>query len=317
MKKTLIILITFFISSLLISFKKTKLEKEYIYITGSRFTYPLIEKWIVEYQKIYTNSNIRLIKRGLNLNIDSVNLTIISRKLTPEDLGEKNEAIQVAQYAILPIVNSKNQTLLKKINNVLREKELKELFFNPNQNEFEVEVQEINKKTKFINQFNVYTRLTKSDASISFADHYGSEQKFIKGKQISGDDQHLIQALINDTAGLSYNNLGFIYDLNTRQNVVGISVIPIDLNNNKYFDIEEKKIYSSLDNVVEYLEQNETSKIPTENVNLVFEKDTKNKELKSFLNWILTEGQKYNHQYGFLSQNKKKITKQIEIINNL
>lgn len=305
------------LSVFLYSFEPKNQNTDYVYITGSRFTYPLFEKWISEYQKLYPLSNIKLIKRGLNLNTDSVNLTIISRKLTNDDLNEKNIHIQVGRYAILPIVNSKNQSLLKKINHALREKDLKDLYFSPKLDEFEAENQdEIKKKNKFFSLYNNYTRLTKSDASIAFANFYGTDQEHILGKQISGDDHHLIQALIKDTSGVSYNNLGFIFNLKTRQNVEGVSIIPIDLNNNKKFDGEEQKIYASLDSIISYLEENESPKLPTENINLVFEKNTKNNELSRFLNWVLSDGQKYNHDYGFLNQKKKYVTKYIDLVND-
>ncbi|MBY0424244.1 MAG: hypothetical protein K2Q22_01295, partial [Cytophagales bacterium] len=112
---------------------------------------------------------------------------------------------------------------------------------------------------------------------------------------------------------LSYNNLGFIYDLKTRKVVDSVAVIPIDLNENGKVDADEQ-IYNSLDDVLSYIERTNDPKIPVEGVNVIFNKSSKNTAAAVFLNWILTEGQKFNHEYGFLNLKDESISRQKAIV---
>jgi phosphate transport system substrate-binding protein len=65
--------------------------------------------------------------------------------------------------------------------------------------------------------YTVYTRLQKAGAPKTFASCFGYEQQQIKGKSIAGADEHLLKALLKDSTGVSYNNLGLIYDLKPEQ----------------------------------------------------------------------------------------------------
>ncbi|HEY6914577.1 MAG TPA: hypothetical protein VI413_07875, partial [Paludibacter sp.] len=52
------VLFALFISST--GFAAENAAKEPVVISGTKFTYPLIEKWIAEYQKVNPNANIKL-----------------------------------------------------------------------------------------------------------------------------------------------------------------------------------------------------------------------------------------------------------------
>ncbi|MCR6638773.1 MAG: hypothetical protein NVV82_07215 [Sporocytophaga sp.] len=182
----------------------------------------------------------------------------------------------LGKYAILPVANV-NSPVLKNISEKgLKEKEYKELFFEDENEQFE----EKKKKSKY--EVNLYTRESRSCAPIAFASHFGYEQSSIKGKGISGDDKYLIHAVKKDTAGVTYNNLGLIYDLSTRKTVEGIAVLPLDLNGNGKLDGDEK-IFDNLDKVIEKLEKEEISSVPVENINVVYDLANDNKNIRLFL----------------------------------
>lgn len=291
-----------------------KAELNYVYLTGTKFTYPLIEKWIVEYKKVNITAQIKLVKKG-EKNADSANVSIISYKLDNTKLKENDSYVQVAEYALLPIANEANSLVKKVAKTGIEEKQLKEIFIKEN-DDFTLSSKELAKK-KDKNPYTVYTRVTSSCASISFADHFVAKWDNINGKGISGDDKHLLQAVLKDTNSVSYNNLGYIYDLQTRLPLKGIAILPIDINQNGKLDKEEQ-IYGNLDQVINYLENNGHGKaIPTAYVNFVFDRSKANETLQSFLNWVLTDGQKYNHELGFFNYGPKVQAKQIKILQNV
>jgi phosphate transport system substrate-binding protein len=282
-----------------------------IILTGTRFSYPLIEKWIEEFKKEYPEVPFRLITRG-SLNTDSANLIVNAHKLHPEEIKGGNYVVNIGRFALLPVANSKNPLLPEWDKKGLKEKELKKLFFlkyDPFGDE-----EEVKDKHKNAYKPTLYTRAQKACAPISFARNYGFEQDDILGKPIGGDDKHLLMAIENDTNGITYNNLGFIYDLKTRKVKNKLAVIPLDLNSNGKLD-EEETFYNTLDEVIRHLEKEKPSEIAIEHLNISYQSQAveTNKNLSLFVNWVLTKGQQYNHAYGFLEFEPESLTKQIQI----
>jgi len=316
MKRTKIIL-SLAVSAISVSFSsiaQEKVHQNYAYLTGTKFTYPLIEKWVTEYTKVNPAARIKLLKKG-DTNVDSANINIISHKLDDTKLKEYDSYVQVAEYALLPIANEANPLVNKVSKRGIEEKQLKEIFIKKNDDYSLTSEESATKAEK--NPYTVYTRATSSCASISFADHFVTKWDNINGKGISGDDKHLLQAVLKDTTAVSYNNLGYIYDLHNRLPIKGIAILPIDVNQNGKLDKEEQ-IYGNLDQVITYLEKNPDEKaIPTAYVNFVFAKSKTNETLQAFLNWVLTDGQRYNHELGFLNYDPKVLEKQIKIVQNL
>jgi len=289
---------------------KENVKQNYVYLTGTKFTYPLVEKWITEYKKEHPDAKVKLLKKGESS--DSVNVKIVSHKLDTETLKENDSYVEVAEYALLPIANEKNPIVKKTAKKGIDEEQLKEIFIKGKDEEF-ITNEELAKKNEK-NPYTVYTRANASCASISFANYFGSVWENIKGKGVSGDDKYLLQAILKDTNGLSYNNLGYIYDLQTRLPVKGIAILPIDINENGKLD-QQEQVYGNVDQVISYLENNPDEKaIPKAYVNFIFDKNTENDALQPFLNWVLTEGQKYNQQAGFFNENPKVLAKQVAIL---
>ena len=84
-----------------------KPENGKIIITGSRFAYPLVEKWIAEFKKEYPEVPFRIIARG-GTNVDSANLIINAHKLRTEEIKAGNYVVNIGRYALLPVANARN-----------------------------------------------------------------------------------------------------------------------------------------------------------------------------------------------------------------
>ncbi|MEA5259061.1 hypothetical protein VB264_14790 [Arcicella aquatica] len=258
---------------------------------GTRFTYPLIEKWITEYKKIYPKADVQLAK---NVG-ESVTIQIIAYHAEPTAFGDDKEITPVSRFALLPVGNEKTplaQTLVKK---GVKKEELKKYFLEDPEDALE--------QDKDAPKYQVYTRASKVCSSISFASYLGDDAENIVGKGITGDDKNLLEAIKRDPLGITYNNLGYLYNLQTRQPLKDFTIFPIDLNNNGKLDKEEQ-IYGNLDLLISFLEKNPTSKaIPTENVYFITHKNAENGELKRFVNWTKHEGQAYVKELGFVGLN--------------
>ena len=255
-----------------------------IRITGTRLAYPLFQRWADEYTRLHPGTTFVVSK----VSADSADLLIVSHKLRPNDVKEGWTSLVVARYVQLPVVNDRRKDMAALRSNGFNDSAFRQVYFSQGPSLY---------------QFTVYKRQQPACASISFANHFGSEQKDIKGVGVTGDDKDLLTAVKRDTDGVSYNNLGFLYDLKTRRPVDSIAIIPIDLDENGRIDREEK-FYGSLDEVIDFVEKTHHPRIPLEDVHVLFRKNTGNKDLAAFLQWIVTKGQAFDHAYGFVNLNK-------------
>jgi phosphate transport system substrate-binding protein len=261
-----------------------------------------VEKWIEEFKKSNPTASIRILTRGA-ANADSANLIINAHELTSEEIRPGYSVVNLGRYVLLPVANIKNVPIQPYVEKGIKVKDLKRLFFDkfdPYASEEEIQAKS-KKLNALASQINIYTRQQKACAPTTFAKNYGFEQVDIVGKQIAGDDKHLIQAVLKDTNGVTYNNLGFVYDRNTRKVVDHLKVVPIDLNNNGKLD-ENENFYGNLDVLISKLENEADKDIPVGYVNISFPKQiAAESNTAKFLNWVLENGQKFNHEYGFLN----------------
>ena len=269
-----------------------------IVISGTKFTYPLIEKWISEYQKVNPAANIQLGNKTTPTR--NVDLNIIAHQPAQEELNENNEIIYTGRYAMLPVTNTNNPILTVTRKKGLNRKEIDKLFF-------EVIDFDDEPATKVKQKYSatIYARDNHACASTALAKYFGHSSSEIKGKKVLGDDIYLLSAIKKDTIGLTYNNLGYLYDVNSRNLKEGIALLPLELKK------ETREILTgNLDNVIEVLEKNHVETIPVEKIGFIYSQQTARKEVSDFLKWVLTDGQKFNHSEGFLSLDKQELAEQ-------
>lgn len=261
-----------------------------IKITGTKFPFEIMQYWIDAYSKTHPGIEFKLSKA---IPLDSADLMIAAHAFHVDELSNEQIIIAVNRYAQLPIVNSSRKDLHDLQQRGFTQQDLKNIYFNAQQNKTDVLSEPVT----------IYRRDKNVCASRSFAENVTGNQLDIAGILVSGDDRALSAAVKNDVNGLSYNNLGLIYDLKTRKVVDSITVIPVDLNGNGKIDADEN-IYTTLDDVLNYLSKSGNNIIPQDNVNIVINKNKTSLAALDFLKWVITNGQQYNRAYGFLSLDK-------------
>lgn len=289
------VLFVLFISSSV--FAAENAAKEPIVISGTKFTYPLIEKWIAEYQKVNPNANIKLAAKA-NAG-QTADLNIIAHQPAQNELQANQEIIYAGRYALLPVTNNNNPILAAVAKKGLNKKELDKLFFEV----VDYDSDEPAQKSKY--RANIYARDNQACASTALAGYYGHLTSEIRGKRVFGDDIYLLSAIKKDSIGLAYNNLGYLYDINSRNLKEGIALLPLDLKK------DAKTIQSgNLDDVLNVLEATKVETVPVERIGFVYSQQNARKEVAEFLKWVLSDGQKFNHDKGFLNLDKQAVAEQ-------
>lgn len=279
-------------------------QKEVIYIRSARFATPLIEKWASEYEKV--NPQIQIKFTEGQLSGENVDLSFISSN-SEERTENVNQIVSyTGRYALLPVTNADNPLLNELNRKKLNGKRLENLFF-----EKDILDEYADSPNKQRHDITIYSGNNADSFAGAFASHFGYSTADIKGRKISGDDIFLINAIQKDNTGITFNNLSYIFDIETRSLKSGLALIPLDIKK------EQREILqgADIDKTIVLLENEKISLIPVENIGFAYQDN--NIPAKKFLRWILSEGQKYNQEYGFLKTEETILSAQLKEIEDL
>ena len=274
-----------------------------VVVTGARFSYKLVEKWIDDYNKINPNVQIIVESRG---SADPLNYDILAEVYEQnEEIKKTREYINVGRYAILPVATA-NSTFAKTYTEKgLNSDLINQIFFH--------DIFADKEKQKPIKTpFTTYTRLQKAGVPAVFSKYFGHEQKDIKGNAVAGADSHLLKALLRDSTGVTYLPLPLIYNEQTKKPIDGLVVLPVDFNGNGKVS-DEEKFYDNLDNVIAKLESAEAKEIkniPIEYLHLSVDKQNASAEAVDFLKWVNENGQADLNAFGYLKPETKRFEKE-------
>ena len=273
-------------------------------IKSPRFARPLVEKWIEEYAKTEPGVTFQLVKGSGNQgNID----LLVSFDNQDADTKDFSHIIYIGETAVLPITARSSEAARLLEGKHLNAKKLKQLFFL--NDDFDEDV----KKNKTFEAITVYSGSNATSVASSFAHNFGEESANFRGKRIAGDDLFLNTAIAKDPLGVTFNTLSNIFDLQSRHLKSDLSLVGLDLKK----DLEKSFTDNgTLDDVLTILENGKPAEVTIEKVGITF--NNADDAVNRFLEWVLENGTKYNHQYGLLNLDSKVAEAQTKkVINTL
>lgn len=275
--------------------------QEVITISTAKFGKQLVEQWIKKYAESHPNIQIRLVE-GKE---EPADLAFLPQGTETAADDEATHVIRVGRYALLPVTTTEHPLYEQLSRRRLDTKGLKRLFFQADALQ---EVENGKKKDALLEGVTIYSGANRASGANAFAAHFGYQPAQLRGKRIAGDDLFLLTAIGKDRTGVTFNNLSYLFDLESRRLKPHLSLLPLDLKK------EQNDILQGgdLDETLRLLENNDIDLIPLQEVGFSYrDKST----VTDFLRWIVSEGQQYNHAYGFLTLDKKvaqKEQKQLE-----
>ena len=269
------------------------------YVKAPRFALPLIEKWIAEYAKTQPGIEFQVAKGSQNNSNIDLNIVFDNQDTKPEDFS--HSIIYFGEFAVLPITASGSEAAKVLEGKHLNSKKLKQLYF-----EGDVFVEEAQKVKKF-EKLVIYSGSNTTSIASSFAHNFGEESSNFRGKRISGDDLFLNTAISKDPLGVTFNALPNIFDLKSRHVKSDLTIIGIDVKKSLEDSFSDK---ATLDEVINALENGKVQEVAVEKIGVSFNVD--DDATKQFLNWVLTAGTKYNHEYGLLNLDNKLVQVQLD-----
>ena len=119
-------------------------------------------------------------------------------------------------------------------------------------------------------------------------------------------------ALSKDPLGVSFNALPNIFDLQSRHVKSDITIIGIDVKKNLEESFSDK---ATLDEVIDALENGKVQEVAVEKIGVSYDKT--DDAVNQFLQWVLTNGTKFNHEYGLLNLDNKLAQVQIDKVKTI
>jgi|WetSurMetagenome_2_1015567.scaffolds.fasta_scaffold00047_4 phosphate transport system substrate-binding protein len=274
-------------------------RKDTITISGAWALYPMAVKWVEEYKKVHPEIRIDVSAGGAGKGIADVlgglvEIGMVSRPLNPEELKRGALPVAVAKDAVVAVVSDHNPAMVAIITNGLSAEKGADIWITGKYKTWG----EIFHST-LSSPVHVYTRSDACGAAEMWAMFFGKKQEDISGIGVYGDPG-LAQAVKSDSLGIGFNNIGYVYDNKTKRAVEGIKIVPLDLNSNGMIDPDES-FYDTLEEIIEAISSGKYPSPPSRELYFVLKgKPSDNQTLTDFMKWILTDGQQFVRESGYV-----------------
>ena len=281
-----------------------------ITISGAFALYPMMTRWAEEFQKANPKVTFDVSAGGAGKGMadalsGAVDIGMVSRPVSPEEEAKGALWIGVVKDAVFPVVNEKNPVIQDILKQGIKQETFVGIFIT---GEITTWGQVVG-KPEITDQIHLYTRSDACGAADIWAKFLGNKkQEDLQGVGVSSDPG-LLDAVIKDPLGIGFNNLGYVFDTDTGELLAGAVIAPIDKDGNGQADSEE--LIQSKAQADELILQGKYPEPPARVENLV----TKGKPtglVLAFMQWILTDGQKFIGEAGYVQLSQDRLNEALQ-----
>jgi phosphate transport system substrate-binding protein len=280
-------------------------------ISGAFALYPMTIKWAEEFRKVNPGVKIDISAGGAGKGIADalsgmVEIGMVSREIYPEEIKKGAFPVAVTKDAVVAVISEANPALQDILSKGLKKDAGNNIWAT---GKYTTWAQAFGVKST--SPIHIYTRSDACGAAEMWAKYFGKKQEDLLGVGVFGDPG-LAQAVKRDPLGIGFNNIGYVYDAKTKLQVKGLRVVPLDLNNNGKID-EDENFYSTINDLIAAIAAGKYPSPPARELYFVCKGNPKNnKVLKEFIKWVLTDGQKFVHEAGYIALPQDKIAGEIK-----
>jgi phosphate transport system substrate-binding protein len=288
----------------------TGAETGKITVSGAFALYPMMVTWAEEYKKVKPGIQVEVSAGGAGKGMTDalagmVDLGMVSRDISPEEVSKGAVWVAVTKDAVVVTANKDNPVLADLQARGVKRSEFTAIFVN----ETITGWGNLVGKPEITGKIDVYTRSDACGAADVWAKYMGYRQEDLKGIGVFGDPG-LADAVRMDRLGIGYNNIGFAYDANTSRPIEGLAIIPLDVNGDGRLDADEQ-FYGTKDQILAAINTGKYPSPPARELNLVAKEKFTGATL-DFVRWILTDGQQYVPEAGYIALPKERIDEQLK-----
>ena len=280
-----------------------------ITISGAWALYPMMVKWAEEYEKTHPKVRIEISAGGAGKGMADalaglVDMGMISREIQPAEIQKGAFFVAVVKDAVVGTMSKDNPVLADILAKGVERSTFLGIFIYGNITTWG----QVVGRPEITDPIRVYTRSDSCGAADTWATYLGHKQEDLKGVGVYGDPG-IAEAVKNDRLGMGYNNVNYAYDNKTQRPVEGLAIVPLDTNGNGKVDPNED-FYQTKNKLVQAIATGTYPSPPARELYLV----TKGKFTgitKDFVKWILTDGQKYALENGYVPLSGDRQTEQL------
>lgn len=282
-----------------------------ITLSGAFALYPLAVKWAEEFQNLHPHVTINVSAGGAGKGMTDaltrmVDLGMFSKAVSPEEQAKGAWWIAVAKDAVIPTINADNPVLADLQRKGLTRQKFIDIYVTGKIKTWGEAAGNSSRE-----EIHIFTRSDACGASEMWAKYLnGKKQEDLLGLGVNGDPG-VADAVRKTPEGIGYNNLGFVYEMQSRKVYPGLAVVPIDLNGNGLLDPEEN-FYGTMDEVMKAINDGRYPSPPARDLYFVSGGKPESPLVKLFLHWVLSEGQKYVGEAGYVTIKPEQITMELQ-----
>jgi len=274
-------------------------------ISGAWALYPMVIKWAEEFQRLHPGVKIDVQAGGAGKGIADalagmVDFGMVSRDVHAEEIKKGAEPFAVVKDAVVPMINEKNPYAKDILKKGLTRKAFLDIWISKTATTW-AQVLGIQAPAPI----HAFTRSDACGAAETWAAFLGKRQEDLTGTAVYGDPG-LADAVRRDPLGIGFNNVNFAYDPKTLVPVRGLLAVPIDLDGNGAIDPSER-FYGTRDDLTKAIADGRYPSPPARDLYLVAKGIPAQPAAAAFLRWILTEGQKYVPETGYIQLDPEKL----------
>ena len=282
-----------------------------ISVSGAFALYPLVVKWAGEFQKVNPKVKINISAGGAGKGITDalggmVEIGMVSREINPQETKQGAYAVAVAKDAVVATVSASNPNITEILARGLQRDIAYNIYVTGHirtwNRAFGIKGDQ--------KDLHVYNRSDACGAGEVWAKYFVKKQEDLLGVGVFGDPG-IATAVQRDPLGIGYNNIAFAYDIKTKKPNAGIKVVPLDLNSNNKIDADEN-FYNNLDDLLAAIASGKYPSPPARDLYLVTKGKPTNPIAVAFIKWILTNGQKYVDESGYVKLPQAKIDNELK-----
>jgi len=278
--------------------QSTKQLEGNITVSGAFALYPMMTRWAEEFQKVYPNVKFDVSAGGAGKGMadalaGAVDIGMLSRDISKDEEAKGAYWVPVVKDAVFAAVNAKNPVLQDLMKKGVTQQQFADIFVTGKIKTWG----DLVGRPEVTDQIHVYTRSDAAGAADVWAKYLGNKkQEDLLGIAVFGDPGE-IDAVVKDPLGIGFNNLGYAFDLKSDKPVAGAAIVPIDANGNGQADPDE--VMDTMTKAMEMVASGKYPSPPARALMLV----TKGKPsgvVQAFLQWVLTDGQKFVGEAGYV-----------------
>lgn len=267
-------------------------------ISGAWALYPLALRWAEEFQKAHPRIRLDVQAGGAGKGIADVlagivDIGMVSRNIYPAEISKGAFPLAVTTDAVVPTICAGNPLLDKILRQGLKKEDFIAIWVTGQAKTWGDALGSDDKAP-----LHIFTRSDACGAAETWANYLDKRQEDLLGIAVYGDPG-LAEAVRKDRLGIGFNNINYAYDAKTKKPISGLQVLPLDLNGNGRVD-DEEAFYATRDDLTRAIAQNKFPSPPARDLFFVTRGKPDTELLLVFLRWVLSEGQKYVEETGYI-----------------